>query len=55
MNDGQAPGFGVSPEGQRFLYRDLSEETISFTAEATYAVVVENWLEKVRQMLPVTD
>ncbi len=29
----QIPGFAVSPDGQRFLYRDFSEGSTSFAAE----------------------
>jgi len=51
----QVPNFAVSPDEQLFLYRELAEESPVFTAEATYAVLVDNWLEKVRQMLLVTN
>ncbi len=50
-----APGFAVSPNEQLFLYRELEEESLVFTAETTHAVLVDNWAEKVRQLLPVTN
>jgi len=51
----QVPMFGVSPDEQLFLYRELAEENLVFSAEMTHAVLVENWIEKVRQMMPVTN
>ncbi|MDO9318296.1 MAG: hypothetical protein Q7V56_08860 [Gammaproteobacteria bacterium] len=50
-----APGFAVSPDGQRFVYRELAAESSFFAAEMTHAVLVDNWIEKVRQLLPVTN
>lgn len=51
----QMPGFAVSPDGQNFLYRESAQEDISFAAAPTHAVLVDNWLEKVREMLSVTN
>lgn len=50
-----APVFAVSPDGQRFVYRELAAENSFFAAEMTHAVLVDNWIEKVRQLLPVTN
>ncbi|MDP1932065.1 MAG: hypothetical protein Q8L60_11460 [Gammaproteobacteria bacterium] len=48
----QVPSLAVSPDEQLFLYRELAAENSVFAAETTYAVLVDNWIEKVRQMLP---
>lgn len=51
----QAPMFAVSPDEQLFLYRELTEERAVIAAETTLAVLVDNWAEKVKQLLPVTN
>jgi len=51
----QVPGLAVSPDEQLFLYRELAAERAVLTAEATYAVLVDNWIEKVRQLVPVVN
>lgn len=55
VSSASAPGFAVSPDGQRFVHRELAAETPVFAAETTHAVLVDNWIEKVRQLLPVTN
>ncbi len=50
-----SPGIAVSPDEQLFLYRELAEDSLVFTAEPTLAVLVDNWIEKVKQLMPVTN
>jgi len=51
----QVPSLAVSPDEQLFLYRELAAESSVFAAEMTHAVLVDNWIEKVRQLMPVTN
>ncbi|MDP1932067.1 MAG: hypothetical protein Q8L60_11470 [Gammaproteobacteria bacterium] len=51
----QVPNLAVSPDEQLFLYRELAEGSSVTAAEMTHAVLVDNWIEKVRQMMPVTN
>jgi hypothetical protein len=47
------PNYDISPDGQRFLMLKPSEQTSS--SSLTQIVVVENWLEELKQKVPTGE
>ena len=44
----------VSPDGQRFLlFKEGADPTVEEDAELPQVIVVENWFEKLKQLVPI--